>query len=141
MLFWYCYCTKNELQKTPRVPCKFIIHHFFINSVNWALVSAGEVTVCPTVLSSSKISWSFPPFIVLSPKKWISLKPSSSTNLKQYRLSQPVGNTSKLICPPIEKVNGTSLNFSCKAATNFGRIWWTLSYSLNSILSSCEQDR
>ena len=40
--------------------------------------------------------------MVLSPKKCISLNPSFSTYCKQIRLSQPTGNTSKLICPPAD---------------------------------------
>jgi hypothetical protein len=36
----------------------------------------------------------------LSPKKWISSNISFSKCFKQYVLSHPFGNTSKLICPP-----------------------------------------
>jgi hypothetical protein len=57
-------------------------------SVTCLRVSSGLVTVWPMVLGDSKISWSFPPLYVLSPKKWISSK-SSSTNCRQYVLSQP----------------------------------------------------
>ena len=39
------------------------------NVAIWRRVSAGEVTVWPTVLGDSKISWSLPPLNVLSPKK------------------------------------------------------------------------
>lgn len=42
---------------------------------------------------------------VLSPKKWISSKPSSSTCLSAYVLSHPLGKMSKEICPPMENVS------------------------------------
>ena len=40
-----------------------------MNSLTCFLVSSGLVTVCPMVRALSKISWSFPPGYVLSPKK------------------------------------------------------------------------
>ena len=64
------------------------------------MVSAGEVTACPIVRGSVNILWSLPPGSVLSPKKWISWNVSFSKCFKQCVLSQPSGNTSKLICPP-----------------------------------------
>ena len=49
------------------------------------------IVVCkfPTVRESSNISWSLPPGIVLSPKKWISSWPPSNTYWRQKVLSQP----------------------------------------------------
>ena len=60
----------------------------------------------------------------------------SFINLRQQVLSHPVGKASKLICPPIEYVIFNSGSFSLTAATNFSLTLWTLSYLLNSSLSS-----
>jgi len=75
-------------------------HICFKSCCNWLMVSAGEVTACPIVRGSVYMLWSLPPGSVLSPKKWISSNVSFSKWFKQYVLSHPFGNTSKLICPP-----------------------------------------
>jgi len=54
---------------------------------------------------------------VLSPKKCMVFPCDASTNRRQYVLSQPIGNTSKLICPPIEYFKPESGNRFSKAAT------------------------
>ena len=56
----------------------------------------------PMVRGDEKISKSLPPSKVLSPKKWISSKSASARYFRQYVLSQPVGNRSNEIWPPIE---------------------------------------
>ena len=114
--------------------CFFIHNHGFIHIASrsiyymkslahCAIVSSGDVTVCPIVRSLSKISWSLPPASalttkplrntpgnhdihivriaacgaqVLSPKKWIVSK-CSVTYCRQNVLSQPLGKTSKEI--------------------------------------------
>jgi hypothetical protein len=63
---------------------------------------------------------------VLSPKKWISSKPSSSTCLNAYVLSQPRGKTSNEIWPPMEKVRSYEANFSCRMRTKAARSWCCL---------------
>lgn len=48
--------------------------------------------------------------LVLSPKKWMDENLSFSTIPKQYLLSQPSGNTSKLIWPPAEEQQKENIN-------------------------------
>lgn len=63
--------------------------------------------------------------LVLSPKKWMDEKRSFLTMSKQYVLSQPSGNTSKLIWPPAEKqqkesvILGLSSRNPCDARQQF----------------------
>ena len=96
-----------------------------------ATVSSGHLTVWPMTLRSSKSCWSLPPTPVWSPKKWISLKPRFSTCWRQNRLSHPVGNTSREIWPPMEKVRPMSGNCLMRARRRFSRMWCFLSYSSN----------
>eukprot|EP00955_Chlamydomonas_euryale_P030704 323293-Chlamydomonas_euryale.AAC.1 len=48
---------------------------------------------------------------------WLHTSSNSVTNCRQYVLSHPLGNTSKLIWPPMENASPKSANFSRSAAT------------------------